>query len=97
MPTLQLGPRSQESGRLEMQVKVRQQTGMKMLLLVPSWIMNLQAQLNGELLYQTLRSTLTVPPMDANSTPRETGKTAKRGRGKLIRTDVDKDSERESE
>jgi hypothetical protein len=36
---------------------------------------------------------LTVPPIDANCTPSETGRTANRGRGKLMSKEVERERE----
>ena len=44
----------------------------------------------------SMKSKLTVPPIEASSTPSETGKTANLGLGKLMSKEVDNESAAES-
>jgi hypothetical protein len=66
------------------------------LLSIVHGIMNLNTHLSVSSTH-SLGKWLTVPPIEASCTPSETGRTANLGLGKLISSDVESDSDVESE
>ena len=63
----------------------------QLVVLVTSWISP-----KGVLCKSDIRMSPTVPPIEASSTPSDTGSTANLGFGKLMSTEVEMESETES-